>query len=208
MEIKRLEVGPLGTNCYIAFTEEEGRKVGVVIDPGAEAERILAFLRREEIRVEHILLTHVHFDHILAVPEVREATGADVLAPRGEEAAFGDPQLSLLQMDGREEFSLTADRLLDDGEEITAGPLRFTVMNTPGHTAGSCCYLAGEVIFSGDTLFDGDIGRTDFPGGSFELLRRSLQRLCDLPGDYRVLPGHGENTTRARERAVNPYMAR
>ena len=81
-------------------------------------------------------------------------------------------------------------------------------MNTPGHTAGSCCYLAGEVIFSGDTLFDGDIGRTDFPGGSFELLRRSLQRLCDLPGDYRVLPGHGENTTLARERAVNPYMAR
>ena len=197
MEIRTLPVGQLDTNCYIVW-EADGQ--AVVIDPGAQAGRILDEADAAGVRVRAVLLTHVHFDHILAAREIMNATGAELLVPAGDEPALTSPARSLLAM------FLQADRLLADGDTVTAGGLTLTVMHTPGHTPGSSCYIGDGVIFSGDTLFAGGAGRTDFPGGDEAALRRSLTRLAALEGDYRVFPGHEESTTLQRERLENPYV--
>ena len=204
MQIIRLPVGMLQANCYLVA---EAGGDAVVIDPGAEAERIIEAVRSRDLKVKHILLTHVHFDHMQAAADVAAATGADILAPEGDWPALTDPQLSLCHMmpDGGSQ-TLSAAGKLRDGEVVEAGKLRLTVLHTPGHTPGSCCFLCGDVLFTGDTLFRGSVGRTDFPGGSYDALKRSLDRLAALPGDYTLLPGHDDATTLAEERAGNPYM--
>ena len=197
MEIRTLPVGQLDTNCYIVW-EADGQ--AVVIDPGAQAGRILDEADAAGVRVRAVLLTHVHFDHILAAREIMNATGAELLVPAGDEPALTSPARSLLAMflPGCR-YDLQADRLLADGDTVTVGGLTLTVMHTPGHTPGSSCYI-------GDTLFAGGAGRTDFPGGDEAALRRSLKRLAALEGDYRVFPGHEESTTLQRERLENPYV--
>ena len=197
-----IPVGDIQTNCYLVF--DEGGK-GVVVDPGGDAACILDRISEHDLKVEHVLLTHVHFDHILAAEQVLKATGTDLLVPRDDEAALHHPDLSLLSM-VRQSVRLKADRLIDDGDCITAGTLTFRTLHTPGHTPGSSCYLCGDLLISGDTLFAGSAGRTDFPGGDFSALRRSLERLSKLEGDYTVLPGHGPSTTLAEEKEQNPYM--
>ena len=199
MTIRTLPVGMLGTNCYLIYDEN---KKGLIIDPGAEGERLLTTIRREGVEVELVLLTHVHYDHIGAVEDIQEATGAGLAVPRLEEPSFRNPARSLLGTVS----DLQADRLLDEGDAVCVGELSFRVMSTPGHTAGSCCYVGDGVIFSGDILFAGDVGRTDLPGGSEAALERSLAALAALPGDYRVFPGHGPDTTLERERHFNPYV--
>ena len=204
MQIIRLPVGMLQANCYLVA---EAGGDAVVIDPGAEAERIIEAVRSRDLKVKHILLTHVHFDHMQAAADVAAATGADILAPEGDWPALTDPQLSLCHMmPGGGSQTLSAAGKLRDGEVVEAGKLRLTVLRTPGHTPGSCCFLCGDVLFTGDTLFRGSVGRTDFPGGSYDALKRSLDRLAALPGDYPLLPGHDDATTLAEERAGNPYM--
>ena len=204
MQIIRLPVGMLQANCYLVA---EAGGDAVVIDPGAEAERIIEAVRSRDLKVKHILLTHVHFDHMQAAADVAAATGADILAPVGDWPARTDPQLSLCHMmPGGGSQTLSAAGKLRDGEVVEAGKLRLTVLHTPGHTPGSCCFLCGDVLFTGDTLFRGSVGRTDFPGGSYDALKRSLDRLAALPGDYTLLPGHDDATTLAEERAGNPYM--
>ena len=204
MQIIRLPVGMLQANCYLVA---EAGGDAVVIDPGAEAERIIEAVRSRDLKVKHILLTHVHFDHMQAAADVAAATGADILAPEGDWPALTDPQLSLCHMlPGGGSQTLSAAGKLRDGEVVEAGKLRLTVLHTPGHTPGSCCFLCGDVLFTGDTLFRGSVGRTDFPGGSYDALKRSLDRLAALPGDYTLLPGHDDATTLAEERAGNPYM--
>ena len=199
MTIRTLPVGMLGTNCYLIYDEN---KKGLIIDPGAEGERLLTTIRREGVEVELVLLTHVHYDHIGAVEDIQEATGAGLAVPRLEEPSFRTPARSLLGTVS----DLQADRLLDEGYVVCVGELSFRVMSTPGHTAGSYCYVGDGVIFSGDTLFARDVGRTDLPGGSEAALERSLAALAALPGDYRVFPGHGPDTTLERERRFNPYV--
>ena len=204
MQIIRLPVGMLQANCYLVA---EAGGDAVVIDPGAEAERIIEAVRSRDLKVKHILLTHVHFDHMQAAADVAAATGADILAPEGDWPALTDPQLSLCHMmPGGGSQTLSAAGKLRDGEVVEAGKLRLTVLHTPGHTPGSCCFLCGDVLFTGDTLFRGSVGRTDFPGGSYDALKRSLDRLAALPGDYTLLPGQDDATTLAEERAGNPYM--
>ena len=204
MQIIRLPVGMLQANCYLVA---EAGGDAVVIDPGAEAERIIEAVRSRDLKVKHILLTHVHFDHMQAAADVAAATGADILAPEGDWPALTDPQLSLCHMmPGGGSQTLSAAGKLRDGEVVEAVKLRLTVLHTPGHTPGSCCFLCGDVLFTGDTLFRGSVGRTDFPGGSYDALKRSLDRLAALPGDYTLLPGHDDATTLAEERAGNPYM--
>ena len=204
MQIIRLPVGMLQANCYLVA---EAGGDAVVIDPGAEAERIIEAVRSRDLKVKHILLTHVHFDHMQAAADVAAATGADILAPEGDWPALTDPQLSLCHMmPGGGSQTLSAAGKLRDGEVVEAGKLRLPVLHTPGHTPGSCCFLCGDVLFTGDTLFRGSVGRTDFPGGSYDALKRSLDRLAALPGDYTLLPGHDDATTLAEERAGNPYM--
>ena len=148
-----------------------------VIDPGADPETIIAKLEDLGSEPSMILLTHAHYDHTGAV-----------------EALCKEPQ------------KLRYDRLLHEGDTIQLDELTFTVLETPGHTPGGVCYQVGDVIFSGDTLFQLSVGRTDFPGGDAAALKKSVQRLRDLPGEYTICPGHGSPTYLSQERSKNPYM--
>ena len=192
MELLHLNAGWLQTNCYVVWAE--GSTTCAVIDPGDEAARILKNIADRGLTVEAILLTHGHFDHVGAVNDIRKATGCKVY--------MNIKELALPE-------SLTAGPLQytdNYAGTVTAGGLTFTVLDTPGHSEGSVCLLCGDVIFSGDTLFAGTCGRTDLPTGSWSTIRKSLQMLSGLPGDYTVYPGHGPATTMNTERAENPCM--
>ena len=203
MPFVRLAVGKLDTNCYIVFDDQNK---GVIIDPGDDAHRILDAVEERQLKIEYVMLTHVHFDHMLALEKIQSSTKAGLLVPRGDVEALSDSSKSLMFMAGRTKLSLKADRLLDDGDIIAVGKLSFRVIHTPGHTPGSSCYLCDDLLITGDTLFAGGFGRTDFAGGDNHAMRRSLVRLSELKGDYTVLPGHGEITTLDKERLDNPYM--
>ncbi|MBO5928691.1 MAG: MBL fold metallo-hydrolase [Clostridia bacterium] len=192
MKYLRLPVGSYQANCCLVFDEQ---KNAVVIDPGDEAPRILRVIQEHSLHVKVILLTHAHFDHILAVTAIQEATDTPLWVHEAEEPALADTRLSMVSFP----YTLTADRLLHDGESVTVDELSFTVLHTPGHTAGSVCYRCENTLFSGDTLFAGGMGRTDFPGGSSRLLWNSLEKLSHLPPHLTVVAGHGEETTIGRE---------
>lgn len=204
MKVICLPVGELATNCYLA-ADENG--AAAVIDPGDAAQEILARAAQEKLTIAAVLLTHAHFDHMLAAGEIREATGALLYVYADDQPALTDPVRSLTAFfTPGQDLRLTADRVVREGDVIEAGQLRFSVLHTPGHTPGSCCYLCGRTLFSGDTLFMGSEGRTDFPGGDPHALAASLRRLAALEGDCAVYPGHGPATTLSRERAENPYI--
>ena len=187
-------VGEMQANAYIVF--EPGRDDAVVIDPGAEPEAIRLALRGR--RLAGILLTHGHVDHIGAVAALR-GEDAPVFIHEMDAAMLTNPNLSLAAMVGGEKSQGEPDFCLTEGDMDVAG-LTFTVLHVPGHTQGSVCFLCGDVLFSGDTLFQRGIGRTDFPGGDAEAMRESLARLVALNGEIRVCPGHGEETTIGQER--------
>ncbi len=194
MQIHTLPLGSYQTNCYILHKEGDSRCL--VIDPGDEAEKLLAFLRLHCLHPEAILLTHGHFDHVGAVEAVAEETDCPVyLCP--EELKL-PPMMTGGPLFYTDHYS--------DGQKLTLAGLSFQVLHTPGHTPGSVCLLFDEELFSGDTLFAGSCGRTDFPGSDPTAMRRSLKRLRELPGDYQVYPGHAEDTTLAAERQQNPYL--
>ncbi|MBR5543135.1 MAG: MBL fold metallo-hydrolase [Oscillospiraceae bacterium] len=204
MTVETLPVGYLGTNCYIVH---DG-KAAVVIDPGDDVEKILETVRGLSLSVKYIFLTHAHFDHTLAAAGTAEMTGAVICAASGEFARLSDPVLS-----GSESFPfakfipLSVEFELSEKTSLKVGELSFEFIETPGHTEGSICIVCGDTIFAGDTLFYGSCGRCDLPGGNFEDMMKSLKKLYELPGDFKVLPGHGEATTLSRERRYNPYMA-
>lgn len=207
MQVITLVVGDMyQTNCYIVYDDQNR---AAVIDPGDEAMRIMDVIHAHGLSVEAILLTHNHFDHIMAADTVLKQTGAKLYAFGADAEALQDPTRILLHMSPRDDFApLTADRVLADGDTVTVGDMSFCVMHTPGHTPGSCCYIAGDVMFSGDTLFENSIGRMDFVGGSTRDMLLSLRRLYRLTEDYTVYPGHGPATTLQREKYNNPYMRR
>ena len=203
MTIRCLPLGALQANCYL-LSDEEGATA--VIDPGDEAGTILDTGRVGELAVEAILLTHAHFDHLLAADELRRETGAPVYVYETDAPALADPRRSLTVLAKGGAGPLRADHLLKDGEELRVGRLAVSVLHTPGHTPGSCCFLCGDALFSGDTLFAGSIGRTDFPGGDDQAMAASLRMLAALEPGIRVFPGHGESTTLSKERMENPYL--
>ena len=194
MQIKKMALGAYCTNCYVLW--DEGADACILIDPGDEPERILQELNRLEKQPEAILITHGHFDHVGAVRYLAEKTGCRVY--------ICEEDLALPSMLRGGELYYT--HTYAQGDCITHGGLTFHIMQTPGHSAGSVCLISGDVIFSGDTLFAGTCGRTDFPGSDPVEMKNSLARLAGLPGDYRVFPGHGEETTLNAERRSNPYM--
>lgn len=187
---------PYFTNSFLLVSGGEA----AIIDPAPDAARFAPLLEKENARLTHILLTHGHFDHVYGLDSVR----ADWPAAR----------LCLFRADavGTEDRPVKESPeilWLTDGQTLTVGQAELTVLHTPGHTPGSCCWLCEGVLVSGDTLFAGSAGRTDLPGGDWETLMRSLRRLADdpaLPDELRVLPGHGAFTTLGLERAQNPYM--
>ncbi|MBQ3055254.1 MAG: MBL fold metallo-hydrolase [Oscillospiraceae bacterium] len=200
MKIITIPVGSLATNCYLAYDEES--RHGFVVDPGDHVDRILHELKFHQVTVEAILLTHAHFDHIMAVPELIQTTGAKLYVGAGETPVLEDPSVGMRMSVPH----LTPDVWVKDGEILTLAGMELTCLNTPGHTPGSICYLTEDTMFSGDTLFCGSCGRCDFPGGSVAEMYASLKRLASLPGNFRVLPGHDSETTLDRERRMNPYV--
>lgn len=197
-----LPLGDYQTNCYIVCAAES--KTCAVIDPGYFPERILSFLADKGLGLDAILLTHGHFDHVGAVKALVEATGCRLWMKESDYTQRSNPQNDFLYP--IHDCSFCEVSFCEEGEKISAGGAVFTVMETPGHTWGSVCYLCENAIFSGDTLFAGSCGRTDLPGGDYGTIVLSLERLAELQGDYTVYPGHGSATTLAQERMYNPYM--
>ena len=180
--------------------------MAVVIDPGDEGQKLVEAIRNRGLDVRYILLTHGHFDHTGAVMEIKNEFGAKLCVSGEDAEMLTDPQLSLAMRQRWKPEDISIDLLLSDGDVIEAGKMRFEVIATPGHSKGSVTYRCENVLFTGDTLFQGDCGRTDLYGGSYEQIKASLRRLADLEGDYQVLPGHGPDSTLEEERLHNMYM--
>ena len=207
MILRTLAVGQLDTNCYLVACERTHE--GLVIDPGADAEEILNALTTLEVRVGQIVLTHYHFDHVLAADALRRATGASLAIHESEAALLTKPPALFRFFAPQTPQGLVADRLLRDGDRLNVGDLCVEVLHTPGHSPGGISlWIDSEgVVFSGDTLFREGLGRTDFPGGDQELLLHSIrERLLALPEETIVYPGHGPATTIGYERQHNPWL--
>jgi len=197
MLIKTLPVGQLETNCYVV-TDERALDCAV-IDPGDESNTILDYIEAHGLRCRAIFITHGHYDHTTAAKTVAEQTGAQInihhldadATPASAPFRFTPPEGS---------------RFYAEGDEVQVGSLTFRVLETPGHSPGGVTLLCENALFTGDTLFRGDCGRTDLPGGDEAVLMASLRRLYALPGDYEVYPGHMDSSTLDRERRFNPEM--
>ncbi len=190
------------TNCYLV----EGEKGAVVIDPGYKRDAILDFLKENGNKERLILLTHGHFDHIGGADYLRQETGVKIGIGALDEPALSDNELNCAVNFKRTLPAFSADYLYNDGDKISVGDLEFTVIACPGHTVGGISLLCDGNLFSGDTLFKDSVGRTDFQGGSFSDLEKSIKRLYTLPDDTAVLPGHGEQSTVGHEKYYNPFV--
>ena len=194
LNIHMLTLGLYQTNCYIVYNE--GSNKCLVIDPGYEANTILNRTALLGLEIEAILLTHGHFDHVGAVRQIAADTDCQVYLQESELS------LPAAMTDG----PLYYTDLYPESGVLNLAGLDIKIIKTPGHTPGSVCLLIGDAMFSGDTLFAGSMGRCDFPGSNIFDMRKSLKKLCNLAGDYRVFPGHAEATTLEHERKTNPYL--
>jgi glyoxylase-like metal-dependent hydrolase (beta-lactamase superfamily II) len=208
IEVQMLTVGPIAENCFIARREGSGR--AVVVDPGEEPDRILTAIEEMGVKVEAILVTHCHFDHIGAVTPVATVTGAPVYCPQIERKVLADI-MAYVPMPGIGPFeSYEADEIVSGGEALELAGMTIDVIFTPGHSPGHVTYSIRdeEAIFSGDVLFKGSVGRVDLPGGDGPTLMRSIRTLVEShPPETGVYPGHMEITTLGAERATNPFLA-
>ena len=198
-------VGPIQTNCYFLYREDT--KECLIIDPGYEADKIEAYVQKKQLHVAGILLTHGHFDHITAADEVRKKFQTKIYASGKEKELMADPRMNVSVMMG-DSVSLKADVWLEDGQELEMLGETMRCILTPGHTGGGMCFYFPKacMLFSGDTLFQESVGRTDFPtGSSRELIHSVREKLLVLPEAVRVYPGHGLMTTIRDEQMFNPY---
>lgn len=204
MIIKRMPLGFIGTNVYIISDED---KNAVIIDPGFKAEKIAEHITEMGLAPKYILLTHGHFDHVGVVHDLVEKYGCKTAISQKDADRLLDPMKFDSVFAGRMHLKgVKADTLLNDGDAITVGSMTFKFMATPGHTEGSGMFFCENSIFSGDTLFCGCVGRTDFPGGSTETMKKSLKKIKEIDGDYDVYPGHEATTTLMAEKENNPYL--
>jgi glyoxylase-like metal-dependent hydrolase (beta-lactamase superfamily II) len=202
-QVTRLVLGPLQTNCYLVTCP--ATHSALVIDPADEADQILQTAQKKSARIEQILLTHAHPDHLGGLPTLRQATGAKVLLHRLD--------VEMLQQFGPS-YGLRPQQLpqflpdiqLEGGEELAIGRLSASVIPTPGHTPGSVSLQLADLLFTGDTLFAQGVGRVDLPGGNLDRLLESIQRLFTLPDEYTIYPGHGPSSTIGTEKRDNPYV--
>ena len=207
MIIKELTVGPIMANCFILGCEE--KKEAAVIDPGDETERILKTLEESGLSAKHIVNTHGHFDHVGGNRKLKAATGADILIHPLDVPMLSNLSASAAAWGLFAEDSPEPDRTLKEGDTVVVGTITLKVIHTPGHTRGGISLFTDGVLFVGDTLFAGSIGRTDFPGGDYDTLITSIQnKLFPLGDDTRVFSGHGPETTIGREklRRNNPFV--
>ena len=206
MIYRTLEIMPFGTNCYLVASEQT--RDGMVIDPAGDAPRILNNIRELNLKIGLVVITHTHADHIGAIRQVVENTGASFAVHSAEAEIMQHYDFSrFTDMDPTFQKPPPPDRLLKDGDFLVVGDLKFQVLHTPCHSPGGICIAGYGVVFSGDALFNGSIGRTDGPSGDSDLLISSIRaKLLVLPDQTLVLPGHGPKTTIGQERRNNPFL--
>ncbi|MBP7331975.1 MAG: MBL fold metallo-hydrolase [Firmicutes bacterium] len=206
MIFRGLSVGMMDSNCYIIGCEET--REGAIVDPGADAKRILKKVEELGLKIVAVILTHGHIDHIGALSDVREATGAPVMIHADDAPQLTDAGKNLSVYVGSKVSTKAADRLLQDNDKIEVGKITLEVIHTPGHTRGGISIkCAPEILITGDTLFAGSIGRSDFPGGNHAQLISSIKtRLLIFPDETRVYPGHGPSSTIGEEKRFNPFL--
>ena len=205
MKVFKYSVGLMGTNAYIILDEETME--AALVDPGDEADKLLTALDSKGASLSYIVLTHAHFDHILALPKIKEKTGASLLVHKCDAPMLSDGSLNLISRFRDAEIDFPApDVLLNDGDTVKLGKSVIGIIHTPGHTSGSICLSVGNDLISGDTLFRENIGRYDFPGGDYEALTASLQKIKSLGIKGKIYPGHGMSTTLEHELSHNLYL--
>jgi glyoxylase-like metal-dependent hydrolase (beta-lactamase superfamily II) len=210
MKVLSLTVGAMEVNCYIVYCEESLQCV--VIDPGDDCDDIMHMVEENHLKPKYILLTHGHFDHIGAVKELKERTDAMVVIHPMDADHLTDASRNLSGLIGKRSVQVPPDLLVEDGDRLEAGHVTLQVIHTPGHTLGGVTYMESTymghgALFTGDTLFEGSVGRTDFPGGSHPQLLRSIsEKLMILDDSLAVFPGHGSCSTLGRERITNPFL--
>ena len=207
IRVDYMVVGPVSTNCYFLVNEE--LREAVIVDPGENAKQIQSYLAENELKPVAILLTHGHFDHMMAAAALRDSYGIKVYATAKEKELLNSSALNLSKGFIRADYTMDADIYCKEGDEFYLAGCTIRVLETPGHTPGGCCYYipAKNMMFSGDTLFYGSIGRTDFPGGSFKELSKSIkEKLYVLPAETICYSGHGEATRIGFEKEHNPYV--
>ena len=204
MKIQNIPVGPLQVNCFVVYDEE--KHDAVVIDPGDEPGKIIGFIEAAKLLVSSIVCTHSHFDHVGAVGKLKEATSAPVIIHKEDLDIYMHAEEQAALWGLRIEQPPEPDAYVLEGDEIIAGNLRFRVLHAPGHSPGGICLYGHDVIFTGDTIFAGSVGRTDFPGGSYDSLKKSFARIISLPPETKILSGHGPETNVGRERMSNFFV--
>ncbi len=205
MLFHRMTLGSMTVNCYIAADEET--RAAVLFDAPDEAEKIIEYLDENGLKLRTVFLTHAHFDHMGALDSLIRATGAKLALHEADVKYLNNPSLNLSGMMGISFSEFHADFTVSHGDVIREDGISIRVIHTPGHTEGSVCYLLGDILVSGDTLFHHSVGRADFPLGSFDdEIKYIKERLMVLDDCVKVYPGHGFSTTIGRERKENPYL--
>ena len=210
---KRFPLGALWTNGYLFFGDTGGpEKAAFFVDPGGDADEVIKYLNSNNFTLKAVFLTHGHLDHLAGIGQFVPLVGDEIYISQEDAPLLKHPPEEVKVALGMECEGVEAFKTVSDGDVFSIGPLEVQVMATPGHTIGSVCYMvsAGDkkILASGDTLFAQSVGRTDLPGGDWNTLVRSLEKLAALPDDLRVLPGHGPDTTIGRERNSNPFWPR
>ena len=204
--LEKLVVGPIAVNCYILA--DKGTKEAAVIDPGDEADAILLTMAKMKVRAKYVLLTHAHVDHVAALKSIVQTMGAQLLMHKADSLMLKTAPAQALAFGLKISIPPKADRYVDDGDEIELGAMKIKVLHTPGHSGGCVCYAVDGMLFVGDTLFAGSIGRTDLPGGSYEDLIEGVRtKLFAYDDKTMVYPGHGPETTIGNEKKYNPFFA-
>lgn len=205
MKIIRIPAGIYAANCYIIYSEST--KDGIIVDPGGDAESLLRFIERESLKIESIVLTHGHGDHIGGVVDLEKALGADVMIHKEDVELLTDGNKNLSTVMSMGSIEIKPDRLVSDGDIIEFGDLKAEVIHTPGHTKGGICLKIGDNILTGDTLFAGSIGRTDLLGGDYPTIIKSIkEKILIYPDNVEILPGHGGSSTIGMEKRSNPFL--
>lgn len=205
MEIIRVPAGVYAANCYIIYSKTT--KDGIIVDPGGDADDLSSYVKRNDLNIKHIILTHGHGDHIGGVIGLKASLGATVMIHEEDKDMLMDGEKNLSTSMAMGTVEVEPDVLLRDGDIIEIGDLKIEIIHTPGHTKGSICIKIGENIITGDTLFAGSIGRTDLFGGDYDSIIKSIkEKLMVYSDEVQVFPGHGTPSTIGRERVSNPFL--